>query len=79
MKMITHQNDYSSNSRRALASQSFDKPHSEPAGNSFDPDHREKSPRADHLGSSDDKWLPHIGYAAAAPLHHPSKLIRVCQ
>ena len=24
---------------------------------------------ADHLGSSDDKWLPDIEYAAAAPRH----------
>jgi hypothetical protein len=37
----------------------------------------EKFPTGDHDGSSGDKWLQHIEYAAAAPLQHSSKLTRV--
>jgi hypothetical protein len=42
------------------------KQHPEPVGNSFDPNHHEKSLRVDRSGSSNDKLLPRVESAAAA-------------
>jgi hypothetical protein len=47
--------------------------------NLFDPNHREKSPRADRLGSSSGKWLPRIELAVGAPSPSSNPMPNLCQ
>ena len=50
-----------------------------PVADSFDPDRPGKSLRLDRHGSSNGKWLPRIGFEAAAARQAADATVKLCQ